>query len=179
MKKRIMKRGMSPVIAVALLLMITAIAAGIIVAFVVPFVQNNLDRGGKCFEVSNKIIFEPTEFNCYVDLTGDTLDRTGFSVRIDHQNIIGFRVGLREVGSSKTIVMDGAANADVRMLNSDFNLMLDIPSEGEVQTYVAKGKYGRIELAPILASGEKCEIAEDIKLKGCTDLGAVGNITQY
>ena len=180
MKKRLKRKGLSAVIAVVILIAITFVTAGIIAGFVVPFAKKNLSRGGECFEALDNIIFEPTDFNCFVEIgPNQPNQRTGFSVRIENENIIGFRVGLFSQGNSITRdIIDGKEYNDVRMLTGNFanqgpNDILKTPKEGEVRTYVAKGTFDRAELAPILLSGEQCDLAEDIKIKECISNEAI------
>ena len=172
------KKALSQIVAVALLLLLTLVAAGIVVSFVVPFTKENLERGGGCFEALDNIIFEPTEFNCIVKSS----QRTGFSVRIENENIIGFRVGLFSSGNSLAKdITNGISYSDIRMLIGNFsgggpNYFLEVPKKGEVRTYVANGIFDRAELAPILQSGEKCDLAEDIKIKVCVNNEAINLI---
>jgi flagellin-like protein len=163
------KRGLSPVIAVVLLLLVTIISVTIIVAFVIPFVRENLETGGECFDVIGDLSFAETPYNCYVSDTA-----TGFSVRIDDDNIIGFRIGLEAVGSStaRDIEPDNEGYLDLRMLSgesSEYGNILLIPGRGEVRTYVSDAVYDRAELFAILKSGSKCELADDIIINVCDD----------
>ena len=165
------KKALSQVVAVVLIVLITLVAAGIVVSFVVPFAKENLGRGGECFEALDNIIFEPTEFNCVA------LQRTGFSVRIESDNIVGFKVGLFSSGNSLAReIKNGASYNNIRMLNGNFNSALEVPKKGEVRTYVAIGAFDRAELAPILQSEEICNLAEDIKIKDCINNEAINLI---
>ena len=167
----IKKKGLSPVIAVVLLLVITMIAAGIIIGVVVPFVQDNLEDSKACFEVLNDLSFASTLFNC----VNDTSNRTGFSVRIDSEEITGFRVSLQAQGSSDSFDVEAGFSLDkIKMLKEDsFNTSLQVPERGGVRTYVANGTFDRVEIFPILSSGAKCDLADDITLSICTDSNAI------
>jgi flagellin-like protein len=166
-----MKRGLSPVIAVVLLLLITIIAAGIIVAFVVPFVNDNLGNSGECFEVLGDLSFDETPFNCF----NSSSSRTGFSIRVENDDIIGFRVALQATGSSNAVdIENGTLHSEFRMLlNSAWNDPLQVPERGGVRTYVSMGIFDKAELFPILAGGGKCELADDIRFNECEDPEAI------
>ena len=182
MKKRLKKRGLSPVIAVVLLLLITVIAAGIIVAFVVPFVNDNLRSSGECFDVLGDLSFDETPFNCFNNT--DDGGRTGFSVRVNNDAIIGFRVSLQATGSSNAVDVENGTNGsllnpEIRMLTNDFSILLSVPGRGGVRTYVAMGIFDKAEIFPILESGGKCELADDINFKRCEGPDIIGNITEF
>jgi flagellin-like protein len=162
------KEGLSPVIGVVLLLMITVVAAGIILAFVVPFVQNNLAGSGECFEILGDLSFDETPYNCFNSPSIE--GRTGFSVRIDSENIVGFRVALQAEGSSDAFdVTDGDQYPELRMLDGDFDGPLQVPQRGGVRTYVALGVFDKIEIFPILESDRKCDLADEIDINVCDD----------
>lgn len=176
------KRGLSPVIAVVLLLMITVVAAGLIVAFVVPFVSKNLDTSGECFDVLGDLSFDETPYNCFAESGGNS--RTGFSVRVDNENIIGFRVALQTGGSSDAVEIEEGTNGSsltrrIRMLSQDFNVPLTVPGRGGVRTYVSEGRYDKAEIFPILTSGGKCDMADDIILKPCEGIGVNSSLLEY
>jgi len=188
MRVDIKKRGLSPVIAVVLLMLITIVAAGIIVAFVIPFVKQSLGGGGECFDVLGDLSFDETPYNCFnssasINLMPDQ-KRTGFSVRIDNENIIGFRVSLQAQGSADALdIKNGTDDSEItdkiRMLGKDFNNPLEVPKKGGVRTYVAKGVFDKAELFPILESGAKCDSAGDIKLNECEDPQVMIDLTKY
>lgn len=169
--KREDKGGLSPVIAVVLLLLITIIAAGIIVTFVVPFVNDNLESSGECFDVLGDLSFDETPFNCF----NSTNSRTGFSVRVDNDAIIGFRVSLQATGSSNAVdIENGTENSEIRMLTDiDFNQPLQVPERGGVRTYVSMGIFDKAEIFPILKGGGKCELADEINFDECIDPDAI------
>ena len=175
-----MKRGLSPVIAVVLLVLITIVAATIIVAFVIPFVNKNLDEGSECFEVLGDLSFDETPYNCFND--NGEFERTGFSVRIDNENIIGFRVSLVTQGSYDGVdIINGnegnSLNPNIRMLLVTFGV-LEVPGRGGVRTYVAKGLFYKAEIFPILKGGGKCGLSDDILFSQC-DASVADDVTEF
>ena len=156
------KRGLSPVIAVVLLVMITVVAASIIIAFVVPFTRENLDSGKSCFDILGDLEFTETQYNC-INASSDGLGRTGFSLRIENSDIIGFRVSLEKTGSSDVYeITNKTSSSEIRMLSGIFDQVLSVPKKGEVRTYVAKGTFDRVSIYPLLSSGAECELADEI-----------------
>jgi flagellin-like protein len=165
------KRGLSPVIAVVLLLLITIIAAGIIVAFVIPFIQDSLEGGEACFNVLGDLSFAETPYNCFNTsfVVDDPDGRVGFSVRVSNDDIVGFVAGVQRQGSSTAFeIVEDFTDEDIRMLiGPGFDGALEIPGNGEVRTYVVKGAFDKVELFPILESGAKCDIADEILITQC------------
>ncbi len=170
------KRGVSPVIATVLLVVITLVAIGILAAFVIPFVNKSLSNED-CFNILGNLKFEDSSYSCYVN---DNPGRTGFSIRVDNKDIVGFKTVFYSGGSSEPVEIinstDGTAlSPEVRMLGNSTNLVL--PKTGGVRTYVVHGIYEKIELYPILSSGTTCDqsdILEDITR--CLDSGIVGQL---
>src|SRR3989344_4873581 len=60
------KKGLSAVIATVGLLLMTIVAVTILIAFIVPFVRNNLDESTACLDYGEYFFFnEKFNFNCY------------------------------------------------------------------------------------------------------------------
>ena len=157
-------------IAVVLLIMITIVAAGIIVGVVVPFVREGLEGSGQCFDVLGDLSFAETPYNCY-DADNDS---TGFSVKIDNEEIAGFRVSLFEAGTGSADSYDieqGTSGTVFGMLgDDDVGGDLEVPKKGGVRTYVLYGHFERIELFPILESGAKCDMSDSVNINSCIDV---------
>src|SRR3989338_10748179 len=93
------RKGVSPVIATVLLLVLTLVAVSILSVFVIPFVKQSLEGGKECVSALGGIsINEETGYLCNVDgatsANGNPEYRTAFSVRIDDDNIVGFKANL-------------------------------------------------------------------------------------
>lgn len=170
------KRGISPVIATVLILVLTFVAISIIAAFVIPFVQNSIEDTSSCFDVVGDLKIDNTPYNCYVEGYGDSqIDRTGFSVRIDSEEVVAFDVSLYTGGKSDAVeITEGynGLNLDpvIRMLvgdGIDEDSTLSIPAKGGIRTYVADGAFDRVEIFPVLSSGKKCKASDEIQLNPC------------
>jgi len=167
------KKAISPVIATVLLVVITLVAVAILAAFAIPFVKKNLGSQ-ECFDIIGHLKFEDSPYVCY---TEGTANRTGFSVRVDHEAVIGFRTILYSGGSSEPAEIingtdGGALNPQVLMLGGAATLVM--PQKGGVRTYVAHGVYEKIELYPILKSGVTCDQSDSIKeIRKCLDADVI------
>jgi flagellin-like protein len=165
------KRGVSPVIATVLLIVLTLVIVGVLAVFVVPFTDKSLKGSDECFNVISKISFDESPYNCIGETS--TLNRTGFSIRVSSSDIEAFKVTLFQTAGSAAgsavsyDVRDGALNDNIRMLNSNFSMSLSSPGQGETLTYVARGFYDRIEVYPLLSSGSTCDEHDTIRVSRC------------
>lgn len=168
------KRGISPVIATVLLLVITVVLVSVLAAFVIPFVNESIKGSGDCFKTLNKVTLAETEYACYVA----SPTRTGFSVKVGDVDIVGFKAILYAQGTSDPVdITEGATDSRLRMLTtSGFGTALEVPKKGGLKTYVANQVYTQIEIVPIMASGV-CDKTGSIKLNPCTDNSAIANLT--
>lgn len=169
-------RGLSPIIAVVLLLMITVVAATLIVSFAIPFVKNNLKESEECFDVLGDLEFAETEYNCYYeDPLGIDNNLTGFSVRVDNADIIGFSIALQYKGNSYSYdIKNETQVAGLKVLLSGTDLV--VPKKGETRTYVADGLFTRAEIFPIIKGDKRCDMADELTLQQCTDAGVIGDL---
>ena len=163
------RRGISPVVASVLLLIITVTAAALIMSFVLPFIKGELNDGGSCLEVLEGIEFGESEFNCF----DSTIDKTGFSVKINKDEVDGFRISLVDSsGSSIVHSVDsdnkGTVISGLRMVGSAPGGYIDLPDIGGQRSYVAtSGAYERAEIAPVLKGGDVCNVADSIDFESC------------
>lgn len=169
------KRGISPIIATVMILVLTFVAITIVAVFVVPFVKNNLAGSQDCLEVIGKVKFAESDYNCYVN-TGENTGRTGFSVRLDDEKIIGYQVSLFNKGSSYTgLIKEDTIGKDLlgegksvkMLLGTEY--VLDIPQRGGVRTYVANSTFDKVEISPILENDKICEVSDVIQPVPCID----------
>jgi flagellin-like protein len=163
------RRGLSAVIATVLIILVTIVAVSIIAPFVFKFVRTNLDDSSTCFGVVNDISFANTEYNCNA-ASGPT-ERTGFSVKIDNEDITAFNIVLQRGGTGNTIeISAGSHDPRLMMLNTvtpgTFNEALLFPDVGGVRTYIADSRYDTVQIAPVVG-GKICDVAETIKMVDC------------
>ncbi len=184
-KKNFGKKGVSPIIATVLIILITISAAAIIAGFVVPFVKKNLNESTECldfkgyFEFEEKITFEGEDFqyNCFVEETDK--NKYGFSIlskktdEIKLNNLEGFNLVLyKENGESKVLdIREGKEKEKVSVLDYEEG-DLSIPKQGELITYVyeteEKIEFKRMEIYPVI-KGKTCEKSDEIRIVKCEE----------
>lgn len=180
------KRGISPVIASILLIMLVLVAIGIIAAVVVPFVRDNLEESAKCVSYIDYFSFEESindlKYNCY-----ESINAAGASVRAKiadnetSKKVIGFElVFIRKDGTSESVsVREGVSSVscnddgEIKMLKEPCSEELKIPKSGEVRTYVYNPESGNIlekaEVYPVLVGEKICDMTDSIRLITCED----------
>lgn len=175
------KRGISPIIATVLLVILTLVATGILAAFVIPFVNDSFKNSKECFDVLDKVKFDDdSPYNCYASNNLDPqnpLERTGFSVRMDTEEALAFKVTFTASGRGNTVgVKNGEVSDSIRMLDKNFGEALEVPLEGGIRTYVANGKYNRIELSAVLKDGDVCDTRASLDVNECASPEIIGRI---
>jgi flagellin-like protein len=176
------ERGISPVVAAVLLLVITVVAGALIMSFVLPFVKQNLDDSGGCLEVLEGIEFAQSQFNCFDDKGNSNPldDETGFSVKINHESVDGFRVGLIDSSGSSTVYTITSDNVGgstvgtslekIRMVGSGasgYGAALKFPDIGGQRSYVANAEYSEAEISPVLIDGDVCSVTDRVDFEPC------------
>jgi hypothetical protein len=171
------KRGISPVVAEILVILLIVAAIGVIAAFIVPFVRNSLQKSTECVGYEDYYRFDESfgsKTNCYKT---DIPNQVYFSVGAKsdaglEENADGMEIVLvKEDGSSiKASIKEGAEGSNVKVEGKGDN-MLEIPKAGEIITYVFSGvsgeKYKMAEVYTRLKSGKICPEKDSINLIGC------------
>ena len=168
------KRGVRPVIATVLLLVITVVIASIIFAFVVPFVNKSLGNSKSCLNVLDGGEFPESKFNCYKDYPiGSVIpSETGFSVKVKKPGVNGVRIALidKDENSKVYSIYEGTTDTYLRAVAAPngYTVGLSFPSTGGQRTYVANGNYTRAEISPIVESGDVCAVSDTVEFTLCT-----------
>lgn len=169
------KRGVSAIIATVLVILITITAAALVSQFVIPFVKNNLEKGGECVPYRDYFKFEESfsyqgnayYYNC--ENNGSYGVIVSAESGIDSSKIKGFSISFSNgVESKKVNILSDALIGEAKMLNSSDNLI--VPSPGETRTYVAnigKTEMKSAEIYPILINDRVCEKTDEIKITKC------------
>src|SRR3989338_8823995 len=150
------KKGVSPVIATVLLLVLTIVIGGIIFSVVIPFVKDSLGDSKVCLDVLQGVEFPESKFNCYNITSPALLNKTGFSIKLNKEGISGFRVAL----------IDSDGSSDVKNIKKDTSIVEGLRMVGKA-CYVANKKYIKAELSPITKSGEICTVADVVEFVPC------------
>ena len=145
------KKGIEPVIATVLLIVITIAAVALIIAFVVPFVQNQLATADLCYK-ANGIQLDPSA-TCYNPTNGNLTLKIVWSGN-EALNLTKIRVSISNPTTTKTLVLD----------------VNNIPKNpGEEQTTVIPATVHNVvnvttvSIAPVLKPAKGNEITCDIR----------------
>lgn len=177
--KMVNKKGVSAVVATVGLLLLTVVAVSVLIAFVVPFVRNNLYESTECLDYSEYFQFSEKfeKFNCYaIEVNGRQLYRVSIGAKnVENKTgreVEGFELVFYGDDKSEVVdVMEGDnpdENADswIYMLNKS-NEKIKIPQPGETRTYEynATGWYSEVEIYVKLKSGKVCpDLSDSIRI---------------
>lgn len=158
MARQVKKRGEHTVIATVLLILLTLVIIGILVAFVLPEIRKATSDNVACQRLLNKVVIENFGYNCNYAQEETCVYRTAFSVSVRDARIEGLHVVLTGDGNSITRdITNNATLNDIRMLDKlYFGSLLETPPEQGSRSYVVRGKYDRVDIAPILANNKIC-----------------------
>lgn len=170
------KRGIAPIVATVLIILITVVAATLIAAFILPFVNDKLSEGKTCFDTLGDLEIYYSDYNCYY-VDSNEEGRVGFSVKVNGEKISGFKVVLVDSGNADSItIKSGTTDASLRMLAGDFNQPLEFPDLGGVRTYVYKGNAKSVEIYPITTTDDECNLSDSIQLDQCINQGVIDDL---
>lgn len=171
-------RGLSDVLATVLLISLTIAAVGIIVGFIVPFVNKSLGSTN-CFEFRDYFRFEESfDYNCFYNDADNKIYSLTVRPQADNSSsdkIIGFDLrffGL-STASTTSVRTDGTSSSGISMLNS---IPIQIPQSGglySVLTYNyttdVNTDYNKVEIYPVIEKGKICEASDSINLARCIE----------
>ena len=189
------KRGISPVIATVLIIMITISAIAIIAGFLVPFVRNSLQKSTECTSYSGYYLFDESfGYNCYngsiYKLSIKANFENSLATSVNATKIVksnlndslaegrgGMKVVLNEQGGTSKVLeiknnTIGSVNENGISIAGDPESNLRLPGPGGIVTYEyqssAENKFVSAEVYPILKSGRICaDQKESINIKPC------------
>tara|TARA_Y100000310_G_scaffold339746_1_gene433418 strand:- start:621 stop:1154 length:534 start_codon:yes stop_codon:yes gene_type:complete len=171
------KRGVSPVVATVLLILLTIAGISIIAGVLIPFVSNSLETSTACIEYRNYYTFSNEfSFNCYKEYSTPAANGHAITLRAGSdsevgEGIKGFELIFLKEGSSKkvTILNRSDVPGGVQMLGGGDKF--EVPQPGEIRTYIVNDSslYTGIEVYPILASEKVCDLSDSVILHLCPD----------
>ncbi len=162
------KRGVSPVIATVLLLVLTIIIGSVVFSVVLPFVNEKLGESKSCLDIFEGVEFAESRFNCF-NATANG-GKTGFSVKVNKDKVSAFKVSLLDTqGGSEVyeINKDLVASIPAGLTMYGGATTLVFPSVGGQKTYVASRVYESAEISALTSSGDTCSIADIVKFEPC------------
>lgn len=150
------KRGVSPVIATVLLVLITFMAVGLIWAFILPMIKEGLEGGASCFELRDYAeIVDSAVYSCYTSANTSLMIKRG----MEDYTIKGFAVSIFTEGESKRYDLEEGKNYGELVKMLDGSSVIKLPGPGEARTYLFNVTNGKnVELAVISEGGEVCKI---------------------
>ncbi len=164
-------RGVSPVVATVLLLVLTVVLASVIFAFVIPFVQDQLGNSKECLNVIDGVEFADSKFNCYnVSIVSGF--ETGFSFKVKKADVVGVRVSFIDENGNSDVKDFPYEDSDDRFKAVGFGYgpaLTNFPASGGQRTYVINNKYAKSEIAPITKTGSVCAVADIVEFSPCSD----------
>ena len=163
------KKGLSPIIATVLILLLTISAIAIIAGFIVPFIKESLTGATECLPYTDYYKFDDTfDFNCRNQSGVYLTVRSGFPGRGSEYVPDELRlVFLGEGSSQSAVVKQGEVGTDISTLGVP---TLEVPANGEIRSYLysSPGTFKSVEVYPVLESGKICEITDSTAIKlGC------------
>ncbi len=173
------KRGLSPVIAVLLLILITVAAVTLVATFLIPFVKDTLNDSTECVDYKSYFTFEENfedgdkviQYNCYDSEGNHGASIKAGSIDAEKEKLVdGFDLVFIKEGSSEKAraTSDPLGVSDVTMLAGG---AIEIPSSGELRTYVYssenRNQFDKVEVHAVLKSGRVCEASDSIKFIQC------------
>lgn len=147
------KKAIEPIIATVLLIVITIAAVALIIAFVVPFVQNQLSTANLCLKAQG-IQIDPTA-TCYkpsqeVPGQTDIIVKVDWSGQTEKFTLNAIRVS---ISNGTTTVSDAFADLPAN------------PGESRTQKFVKaiNGTITQVSIAPVIDAGKGKLITCDIR----------------
>jgi len=172
------KRGIAPVIATVLLVLLTITAVSILAAFIVPFVRDNLQKSTQCVSYREYFSFEGSfGYNCF-----DNQGRNAVSVKSNtasgmvSEKVDGFDLVFIGGGEGKKVSIrngQSACEGSTRFLGMPAcpdSAILQVPEPGEIMTFIYQAgnkTYSDVEIYPVLKTGTICEKTDSIKIIPC------------
>lgn len=169
--KQKLKKGLSPVIATILLILLSVTAISIIARAIIPFVRESLGEGKECFELLGGLKID-TEggYACYYDKTPLPGSEKIVNITI-HQGdveIKGFKISIIGEGDSRVFDIEEGSVPYISMLNG--SAVLELPGKGGRKTYSIDTDLTDVKkavVAPVTKNGKLCKETDEAELTEC------------
>lgn len=161
------KRGVSPVVATVLLLVLTIVIGGVVFSTVIPFVKDKLKESKECLDLLGGVEFAESKFNCYKASSAET----GFSIKLNKEGILGVKISFIDTEENSDVfeIKDGTMSSSLKMVGAggSYGSSLEFPDAFGQRTYVTNKKYIRAEISALSKSGEVCAVADVLEFEPC------------
>jgi flagellin-like protein len=163
------KKAVSEVVSTVLIIMITVAAVGIIMAWVIPMIRNNVDKGSACFDAQSDIaLVTDGGYTCIIN---NATGWDGTNVTSGFGNI---SLQIRKGPSTKIELADIQILVSNQGNTQSVYLNQTMPGNNEEKTYVISSqKYNNaesIKIAPVVKIGstnQVCDISQTVPLSTC------------
>lgn len=182
------RKGLSTIISTMLIILLCFAAAAALIAFLRPYIQNNLNRSTECIPYQNYYHFQQTfenetgnyNYNCYVTEDNGALISTMVAAGTnlsdkDMGNLDGFRLvfSTSENSEGVNLINGQSVNKTLggiwRIDDSDnTNLILNNPNEALTYVYNASQVYTTANIYPVLKNGRTCDKIDAITIVPCS-----------
>jgi len=154
------KHSQSQIVGTVLLILITVVAAGLIMAFVVPFIKNKLpEQNQNCLDVISKVRIS-TGYTCYSSVNTNQ----SVQIHIDdvRDSIKGFIIELGGPSSKSVRIIEGENHLGVVMYDG---LEFGLPNNTEERTYNISSplKPDSIAVYPVLKNNKLCDASDTVR----------------
>ncbi len=163
------RKGVSPVVATVLLLVLTIVIGGIVFSVVIPFVNDSLGESKECLDIFEGVEFPESQFNCYLSSATLGTGETGFSIKVNKEGISRVKVGLIDGSGNSDVfeIFEGLSDANLRPMGGVLADPITFPAVSGQRTYVASKLYKKAEISALTTSGDVCSVADIIEFEPC------------
>lgn len=162
------KKGVSPVIATILLILLSITVVIVISAFIIPFVRDTLREGKECFEVIGQLEIDMAlGETCYHDMITYTIVNITIERGPKEATIERFKIKISGEGKSELFDIK-QGETGVRML--DGSAIIETPKSGEARTYSLNTTLQEVlyaEVYPVMESGKMCDPTDKKDIEEC------------
>ncbi len=174
--RKINKKAISPVITTILLILISIAAVAFVYSIVIPFIKDQLRKGGDCFKAQDQIFIDTaSKYTCWTtddDGTGDILVSINVKRNSEPLGITQFVATVSGEGKSERFDIIDGFGEDVRIFMYDGHKsgttditdeLIAVPMLGEKKTYILKTtmkEVTSVNLAPIMG-GTTCDAMDE------------------
>lgn len=159
------KKAVSEVVSTVLIIMITVAAVGIIMAWVIPMIRNNVDKGSACFDAQSDIaLVTDSGYTCIIN--NATVEGTSGYGNISLQIRKGPSTKIELAGIQVLVSLKGETSSTI--LNAS-----TLGNNEEKVFVISDEKYNNAEsvkIAPIVKLGNSnqvCDISQTVLLSSC------------
>ncbi len=155
------KKGVSPIVATILLILLTIVLIFTISTFVVPFVKDQLSRGD-CFSYVGKLeVTDNIAYTCYKSTVTPKI--MNVQVHRGDVDLNSMKIIIGGASSSIFIIKDGITDPNIVMF--DGTTTLTLPQKNGEKTYTLKNVNTipeSISVAPVMTNGKTCDLTDTV-----------------